>query len=125
VKDPNELQPLFGAQFDPETSFVLTIAGDGAVTWASDALLKVLGYSRTDAEHAKVDWDKTMPPEYWLLDDHRLGQLTRGNVADPSVIELFHADGSRIAFRVHSARSVSDRALVIALLTQLVEQRPK
>jgi PAS domain-containing protein len=119
---PDELESLFGHAFDENSTFVLTFACDGTVTWASDALLNVLGHSRTEFDQAKVDWDNVTPPEYWLLDEHRLGQLTRGNFADPSVVEFLHADGSRVAFRVQAARSLHDRSLVIALLTQLVER---
>jgi hypothetical protein len=119
---PDEVQSLFGHAFDEDSTFVLTFARDGAVLWASDALLHVLGHSRAEFDQAKVDWDNVTPPEYWMVDEHRLGQLMRGNVADPSVIELLHANGSRVAFRVQAARSQRDRSVVIALLTQLVER---
>jgi PAS domain-containing protein len=122
LKYPDEIQSLFGHAFDEDSTLVLTFARDGAVTWASDALLNVLGHSRAEFDQAKVDWDNVTPPEYWMVDEHRLGQLTRGNFADPSVIEFLHANGSRVAFRVQAARSLHDRSLVIALLTQLVER---
>ena len=101
----------------------MTFSSDGAVSWASDALLKLLGFSREAFNLRQIDWDQVMPPEYWMEEEHRLAQLTRGNVAEPSVIELLHVNGRRVAFRMRAARSTFDPSLLIASLTALVDLR--
>jgi PAS domain-containing protein len=105
-----------------DADFVMTYTPDGNVVWASDALLVRLGYSRKAFDDGFIDWNDSTPPEYWDLEDRCFGELQRSNVAGPFVKELLCKDGSRIAVRVRTARTVRQGdALIVALMTELRE----
>jgi hypothetical protein len=60
-----ELPQLFETPVAFDGSLVLVYSHDGSVRWASDGILRLLGYSRLDFDRGAIDWDETTPPEYW------------------------------------------------------------
>ena len=102
----------------PEMRF----ARDGSVLAANDALLNLLGFSRTEFEAGRIDWDELTPRAYWVLDEQFLAQLAQGNVPDPYVKEFFRKDGSRIAVRLVSSPGAAAPAAAIVAVVALVER---
>jgi hypothetical protein len=116
-----EIRARLGPQAAGNAALVLTYAPDGVVLWASDHLLKRLGYTRFEFDRGMIDWDRTTPPEYWTVDDACIGNLTLDFSAPPYVKELVRKDGERIAVRVHVIRSAHHGTHLIALMTELTE----
>jgi PAS domain-containing protein len=118
-----ELPQLFETPAAFDRSLVLVYLHDGAVRWASDALLRLLGYSRHDFDRGAIDWDETTPPEYWTLEDRYAGRLEcdQKTTVYEYVKEVTARNGVRAPVRVRVARSVSDSQHVLMLLTELTE----
>jgi PAS domain S-box-containing protein len=119
-----ELLQLFESRAAFDGSLAFVFSRDGTVRWASDGILAFLGYTRLDFEHGAIDWDKATPPEYWTLEDRYAGQLERGEeTVCQYVKELIGKDGTRLAVRIHVARSVSDSEQIVMLVTELTDAK--
>jgi PAS domain S-box-containing protein len=119
-----EARVLFGPRGAGERGLILSFSLEGAINWASDPLLDLLGHRGADLDGSAIDWDEMTPPEYWALDDRCIGQLEQRDAADPYVKEFVRKDGKRIAVRVHVARSRRFPKQIITLVTELIERWP-
>ncbi|BAU15178.1 PAS/PAC sensor hybrid histidine kinase [Leptolyngbya sp. NIES-3755] len=73
---------------------------DGAIIDANDALLDLVGYSRSDLEAGEISWRKLTPPEWQSQDARALAEvLSQGNCT-PFEKEYFHKDGRRIPISI-------------------------
>jgi PAS domain S-box-containing protein len=118
----NDLRALFGHNLSTASTLVLMYGQDGAVQWASDAFLRLLGYTRREFDRGSIDWDQMTPPEYWTLEDSCIGQIKEQGVVCCYVKELVRKDGERIAVRVQAAQSASQDELIVALVHELIER---
>ncbi|AFY40900.1 PAS domain S-box protein [Nostoc sp. PCC 7107] len=69
--------------------------GDGRITDANEALLKMLGYSRQELVEKKLDWRNLTPVEYRRLDEQALTQFQENSFCTPYEKEYIRKDGSR------------------------------
>jgi PAS domain S-box-containing protein len=74
--------------------FVATL--DGGILETNDEFLRMLGYSRHDAEAGKLRWDDITPPEYAESDREAVRKLEQTGRADPWEKEYVRNDGTRI-----------------------------
>lgn len=71
-----------------------TLAGE--ITDANDALLIILGYTRTEFLSQKPHWIDITPPEYHSLDQQALAQIRHSGVCIPYEKEYIRQDGTRV-----------------------------
>ena len=76
---------------------------DGGIVGANDALLDMLGYTRDDLAHGRVNWIKVTPPEQAYLDQLSLAEIREKGVGSPYEKEWFHKDGHRVPTLVGGA----------------------
>lgn len=67
----------------------------GQITEANDALLNMIGYSREDIQHGRLNWIKLTPPEYRDRDYQAYQELLSGKVVPPYEKQYMCKDGSR------------------------------
>lgn len=78
-------------------------SADGAVTYANDALLEIIGYNRDDLEAGQICWMSLTPPEYHTIDVEGLAQLRSVGSLAPFEKEYFRKDGSRVPVLIGAA----------------------
>ncbi|MFN7131286.1 MAG: PAS domain S-box protein, partial [Myxococcales bacterium] len=71
-------------------------AADGAITDANDRLLQMLGYTREDLRHGRLNWRQMTPAEYEALDARAIDELLGRGTMTPFEKEYIRADGSRL-----------------------------
>jgi PAS domain S-box-containing protein len=69
---------------------------DGTVTYANDAYLKLVGYSREEFEAGELRWDSLTPAEFRRRDEQAIDELTRFGVCTPYEKEYERRDGCRV-----------------------------
>jgi PAS domain S-box-containing protein len=77
---------------------------DGRITGANDALLRILGYTRTDLDAGLIHLRRISPPEYALADRRAREEIAARGVCTPLEKEYIRKDGSRVPVMVGAAR---------------------
>lgn len=78
--------------------------GDGRITDANEALLKMLGYSRQELVDKKLDWRNLTPVEYRRLDEQALAQFLDSSFCIPFEKEYIRKDGTRFPVLIGGSR---------------------
>jgi len=81
---------------------------DGAIWDASDALLKLIGYSRREVECGLVRWTDLTPQEFAPLDEQALAEIREKGSCIPFEKEYIHKDGRRVPVLVGGAAISAD-----------------
>lgn len=68
----------------------------GSILEANEALLELLGYSRTELEAGRMNWQELTPPGYEEVDQEAIAQLQTFGVCTPFEKEYYHVSGERI-----------------------------
>ncbi|HLO52085.1 MAG TPA: PAS domain S-box protein, partial [Kamptonema sp.] len=68
----------------------------GQISYANEALLKMVGYTREEMLSGQMRWDRLTPPEQAYLDEIAIAELRATGVATPLEKEYVHKDGSRV-----------------------------
>jgi len=77
---------------------------DGAIVYANDRFLKMVGYELDELTSGRVDWLQLTPPEYRHLDEASFNELkATGSKQMPFEKEYIRKDGSRFPVIVASA----------------------
>ncbi|MBL7952785.1 MAG: PAS domain S-box protein [Flavobacteriales bacterium] len=90
---------------------VLTFDHDGTLLSANDAMLDMLGHSRTAFEARTFTWRDLTPPEHVVATERIMNDLRTTGRGGPYDKELFRKDGSRMWFTV-AAADLGDGTLV-------------
>ncbi|GBO56699.1 two-component hybrid sensor and regulator [Pseudanabaena sp. lw0831] len=75
---------------------VIVAAGDGTITEANDAFLKMVGYTREELENGEVNWKAMTPPECIEQDMKVIHELITSGSATPHEKEYICKDGSHL-----------------------------
>jgi PAS domain S-box-containing protein len=67
----------------------------GRLVDANDTFLKMMGYSRADAESRTLTWEKFTPPEYHEISRAEIAKFASTGRVGPYEKEYFHKDGTR------------------------------
>ncbi|MBE9207886.1 PAS domain S-box protein [Nostoc sp. LEGE 06077] len=78
--------------------------GDGRITDANDALLKMLGYSRAELLGAELDWRSLTPIEDQILDEQALTQFPENSCYTPYEKEYIRKDGTHCSILIGGSR---------------------
>jgi PAS domain S-box-containing protein len=69
---------------------------DGAVTYANDAFLGLVGYTREEMERGELRWTDITPAEHVANDQHALRELAATGLCTPYEKEYLRKDGGRV-----------------------------
>ncbi|MBX5459920.1 MAG: PAS domain S-box protein [Steroidobacteraceae bacterium] len=93
----------------------------GRVVLANDALLRMLGFSRAEAD--QLDWRRLTPPEHLPRDDAMLEELRAGGTPLPYEKEFVRRDGSRITVLISGQLLPGTRDLTLAYALDITERK--
>lgn len=79
---------------------VIVSGADGVVTYANDAFLTTVGFTRAELEARLVRWDLLTAPENIERDRRATEQLLRTGVVPPLEKEFIRRDGTRVSVLV-------------------------
>ncbi len=96
---------------------------DGAITYANDAYLDLLGYTRAELEQGKIRWDELTPPEYRHLDERSIEEIRTRGVCTPFEKEHLRKDGTRVPVLVGSALLEEGENNCVAFILDLTERK--
>ncbi len=96
---------------------------DGVIVDANDAILQLLGYSRSDLVLGSLKWSELTPPGHERADALASEQVTQSGACRPYEKELQHRDGRLIPVLVGSALLDSESQEGVSYVLDLTEQR--
>ncbi len=81
-----------------ESNVIGFLFGDiyGNISYANDALLMMVGYSRQEFAEGKVNWAKITPAEWLPIDEKGIAEAQAKGSCTPYQKEYFRKDGSRV-----------------------------
>jgi PAS domain S-box-containing protein len=85
---------LFGVMFGD---------GFGKISYVNDYILNLLGYTSTDLQSEKLQWQQLTPPEFADLDTKAIKQLTKQGVCQPYEKVYLHKNGTRVPILIAAA----------------------
>jgi|GEM_PF-1810834 len=103
IHDRVEAEAKLKRLFDSGMLGVIEFSFESGIFAANDQFLQLIGYSREDMDHGRIDWAGLTPPEYRLLDERTGRQLQETGIAAPYEKEIFRKDGSRVWVMVGAA----------------------
>lgn len=95
----------------------------GTVTHANDTFLELLGFTRDDLEHGRIDWKALTPPEYAEIDARKVAEMFATGFHTPYEKEYFRKDGSRVALLLGSAFFEQSTERGISFMVDISRQR--
>jgi two-component system, cell cycle sensor histidine kinase and response regulator CckA len=94
---------------------------DGTVTYANDAVLQTIGYTREELSSGAFRWSDLTPPEWGVAENAALLELKTSGVSLPREKEYFRKDGSKAPVLVGMA--MLDETNRISFVLDLTESR--
>lgn len=80
-----------------ESNLIGTVVADlEHILDANDAFLELVGYTREDLDHHRLNWSAMTPAEYAPLDQRALQELRERGECTPIEKEYYRKDGSRV-----------------------------
>jgi PAS domain S-box-containing protein len=68
----------------------------GNITYANDAFLNLIGYTRAELEAGQIRWTDLTPPEWASIDQQKIALAQRDGICTVYEKEYLHKNGSRI-----------------------------
>ncbi|MEC4812894.1 MAG: response regulator [Scytonema sp. PMC 1069.18] len=95
----------------------------GNIKEANDAFLQMVGYQREELESGELRWDKMTPPEYLILEEKAIAQISSTGVCSPFEKEYIRKDGSRIPVIVACALLEKSPQLAVGFVLDITERK--
>lgn len=70
---------------------------DGTIIEANDYYLNLIGYTREEFAHGKIDWRYLTPPEWIAADENAIKELRERGICSPYEKEYLLRDGTRVS----------------------------
>jgi PAS domain S-box-containing protein len=87
-----------------ESNLIGVVVADGEhILEANEAFLEMVGYTREDLDHHRLNWSVMTPAEYAPLDQRGLQELRERGVCTPFEKEYYRKDGSRVPILIGAA----------------------
>jgi PAS domain S-box-containing protein len=103
---------------------VIEIDATGGITYANDAFVRMIGYTKEEVFSGKVAWDQTLTPaELRHLDSAALAQLKAAGVAAPFEKQLITANGARVSVLVCMALLDESKRSCICSVIDITERK--
>jgi PAS domain S-box-containing protein len=95
----------------------------GAIVEANDYYLRLLGYTREDLEHGRVDWRAITPPEWLPADEQAIRELRERGTCTPYEKEYLRRDGGRVAVLIADALLPGPVEQIAAFAVDITERK--
>jgi PAS domain S-box-containing protein len=95
----------------------------GTITEANDALLQMIGRSRSEVESGQLDWRSLTPPEWFAEDERRSAEVIERGVAGPWEKEFYTKDGRRLPVIISGAVLDETRQSGVAVVLDITERK--
>ncbi|MBD0386860.1 MAG: PAS domain S-box protein [Nostoc sp. C3-bin3] len=102
---------------------IVTDMKNGSITEANDAFLKMIGYTQEDLSTNQINWREITPPEYLLLSERSVEELTTVGVCKPFEKEYIRKDGIRVPVLLGSVIVEDTEETVIGFVVDLSERK--
>jgi PAS domain S-box-containing protein len=119
---PTSLQDSFSMLYR-SAHLGVSIANEGRIVDANDALLRMIDFSREEMKQGLVDWQALTPPEYLPLDMNAIEQIRQYGVCVPFEKEYILRDGHRFPFMIGAVRLSREPLQWAAYVVDLSEHR--
>jgi PAS domain S-box-containing protein len=96
---------------------------EGRILEANDALLGLVGYSRSDLVSGRLRWDRLTPPEYLPREEQAIAEAHQLGAATPWEKEYIRKDGQRIPVLVGFALLDEAAGTTVAFILDLSERK--
>ena len=96
--------------------------GDGRISEANEAFLRIHGYTCEDLEAGRIRWDRLTPPEEEQMLRATREQMAAGGVAIPMECEALRKDGSPVPVLMGTA-SLDGKGRAIGFVLDLTERK--
>lgn len=108
-----------------ESSLIGMLFGDvhGRVTYANDALLQMIGYTKREVQQGKVQWDALTPPEWLKIDQAKIKEAKVKGVCAPYEKEFIRKDGSKVPVLIGFILLGEKRDQSVAFILDISERK--
>ncbi|WP_088889283.1 ATP-binding protein [Leptolyngbya ohadii] len=96
---------------------------DGHIVEANDALLNLIGYTRTELETGQVNWQGLTPQECWSLDQAALDEVAHQGFCAAFEKVYLHKDGRSIPILIGGASFLDDSGSGVFFVIDLTPQK--
>lgn len=108
---------------DSNAQGVMFWNGNGTVTGANDAFLRIIGQTREELDAGRIDWLAMTPPEYADADKRCQQELAATGVCTPYEKEYTRTDGSRVCVFVGAAAFADNPDEGVCFVLDLTERK--
>ena len=96
---------------------------NGRINGANDEFLRILGYTRDDQAHHRIDWMTITPPEYREADTRAMAQVADRGACAPYEKEYVRKDGSRVPVLIGGAALEGLKNEGVGFVLDITERR--
>lgn len=95
----------------------------GDITFANDAFLRMVGYTREELDRGEMRWLAMTPPEYVDRDNHALQELAATGLCTPFEKEYVRKDGTRVPVLIGAANFEDQSNEGVCFILDLTEHK--
>jgi len=108
-----------------ESDVIGILYGDihGEISYANDAFLHIIGYTRTDLEAGRVRWNDLTPSEYLPLDAEKIAEAQAKGTCTPYEKEYIRKDGTRVFVMIGYALLGGNRKQSVVFVLDISDRK--
>jgi len=95
----------------------------GRILEANDYFLDMLGYSRSEFEAGRINWNNSTPFEHRAADQRAMTELTERGVCDPYEKEYYRKDGTRVWVLLMDVLLPDEKDKILALALNISDRK--